>query len=421
MKKLLLSAIALAATAFAGYAAEGTTLVMKEVYNVVDKTINPAPTTVTVGNYTINVDKTAAGTTAPACNVAGDLRLYAKNTITISTTGAPMTSLVFNLSAQGERRLTAITASAGAVAAQAVGDKTVSWTGNATSVTFTVGDKATFGSDGAAKAGQFAFLSIDINGGGSSAGGGDVTPVENHKVASIAEFLTNPSTVDTYEFTNPVTVVHQYNYTSSKGNLTCNLYVQDATGGLLIFGDTKQTYAKGDVIPAGFTGKYSLYKGCSEFTDPAGFQAPSSTGAELTLAEMAVEEISTADEARYIVVKDVTITADTDPNYYNVEQNGTTIQMYNKFNIEVTPGANYNVTGVINVYQPVATEPATASIYPIEITPAQGGGESGLTSVAAAATAPAEYFTLQGVRVSNPDRGLYIRRQGTKVTKVSIR
>ena len=35
--------------------------------------------------------------------------------------------------------------------------------------------------------------------------------------------------------------------------------------------------------------------------------------------------------------------------------------------------------------------------------------------------APVEYFNLQGVRVANPENGLYIRRQGSKATKVIIR
>ena len=37
------------------------------------------------------------------------------------------------------------------------------------------------------------------------------------------------------------------------------------------------------------------------------------------------------------------------------------------------------------------------------------------------ADAPAEYFNLQGVRVENPTPGLYIRRQGNKVSRIIIR
>lgn len=38
-----------------------------------------------------------------------------------------------------------------------------------------------------------------------------------------------------------------------------------------------------------------------------------------------------------------------------------------------------------------------------------------------AADAPVEYFNLQGIRVENPENGLYIRRQGGKVSKVLVK
>ncbi len=34
--------------------------------------------------------------------------------------------------------------------------------------------------------------------------------------------------------------------------------------------------------------------------------------------------------------------------------------------------------------------------------------------------APVEYFNLQGVRVAEPANGIFIRRQGNKVTKVAL-
>ena len=46
--------------------------------------------------------------------------------------------------------------------------------------------------------------------------------------------------------------------------------------------------------------------------------------------------------------------------------------------------------------------------------------ESGLTEIAADENAPVEYFNLQGIRVENPSSGLYIKRQGSKVTKVIL-
>lgn len=48
-------------------------------------------------------------------------------------------------------------------------------------------------------------------------------------------------------------------------------------------------------------------------------------------------------------------------------------------------------------------------------------GPAGVESIVADENAPVEYFNLQGVKVENPENGLYIRRQGSKVEKVVIR
>ena len=91
-----------------------------------------------------------------------DLRIYAKGSITITSTSGNMTSIVFNLSTQGKKRLAPITADQGVVAAQAKGDETVTWNGNASTVTFTVGEKANYGSDGDTKAGQLCFTDFVV-------------------------------------------------------------------------------------------------------------------------------------------------------------------------------------------------------------------------------------------------------------------
>lgn len=37
------------------------------------------------------------------------------------------------------------------------------------------------------------------------------------------------------------------------------------------------------------------------------------------------------------------------------------------------------------------------------------------------ANAPVEYFNLQGQRVANPSEGVFIRRQGSKATKIMVK
>lgn len=47
--------------------------------------------------------------------------------------------------------------------------------------------------------------------------------------------------------------------------------------------------------------------------------------------------------------------------------------------------------------------------------------QTGVAEIETAENAPVEYFNLQGVRVANPENGLYIRRQGNKVSKVIVK
>ncbi len=46
---------------------------------------------------------------------------------------------------------------------------------------------------------------------------------------------------------------------------------------------------------------------------------------------------------------------------------------------------------------------------------------SAVENIAVEENAPAEYFNLQGVRVANPENGLYIVRKGSKVSKVLVK
>ena len=116
----------------------------------------------TSGTYTITAVKGSANNAPTVNEKQNDCRVYAKGSVTITTTGEAMTQIVFNLSSQGLKRLAPIVADAGNVTTQQSGDKTVTWTGSAKTVTFTVGEKADFGSDGSEKAGQLDFSSITI-------------------------------------------------------------------------------------------------------------------------------------------------------------------------------------------------------------------------------------------------------------------
>lgn len=116
--------------------------------------------------YSVVLTKDQSSSQNPIINSnAKDCRLYANGIIEISN-AKPIKKIVFNLSKQGLERLAPITSSVGTIADQTESktSKQVVWTSsddNTTSVTFTVGPTADYGSDGSSKAGQLCFSSID--------------------------------------------------------------------------------------------------------------------------------------------------------------------------------------------------------------------------------------------------------------------
>ena len=113
--------------------------------------------------YTFSADKNN-GSTAPTQNgTAKDIRLYAKNTLTISTSGEKICTIVFHISTNGLKQWAEFTPNNGSVTVSKE-KRTTTWenTEGATSITFTVGSKCKYGTAAATKAGQFFFDSVDI-------------------------------------------------------------------------------------------------------------------------------------------------------------------------------------------------------------------------------------------------------------------
>lgn len=154
MKKFLLSLLCLV----------GFTAAQAETFVIADQWGSSTTdlTKWTSGTYTFTPDK-AQGSNTPAYNKSGDARLYQKNTFTITTTGENMKSVSFTISNQGKKRMTTVTASTGEMTVTGADAYICSWTGDASTVTFTVGEKATLGTDGETKAGQLCFTQIDIS------------------------------------------------------------------------------------------------------------------------------------------------------------------------------------------------------------------------------------------------------------------
>lgn len=198
------------------------------------------------------------------------------------------------------------------------------------------------------KAGTWEIKNFEINGEGTL--GNDAPVVENVKVANIAAFKAGKDENATYEFTSPVTAIYQ------NGKY---LYTQDATGYLLIFGEIGQKYEQGDVIPAGFTGKYTVFHEGVQLANPAAFAASTAKG-NVSPVELTLEEIGTDMVNDYVKIEGVTIASG------KISQDGTTLTLYDSFKITPADGDNLTVLGFVSWYND------NLQIVPIQVTTAGG-------------------------------------------------
>ena len=113
--------------------------------------------------YTFSADKNNGSTTPTQNPNSKDIRLYAKNSLTISTSSGKICKIVFHISTNGLKQWADFTPNNGSVTVSKE-KQTATWENaeGATSVTFTVGAKCKYGTAATTKAGQFFFNSVDI-------------------------------------------------------------------------------------------------------------------------------------------------------------------------------------------------------------------------------------------------------------------
>ena len=191
------------------------------------------------------------------------------------------------------------------------------------------------------------------------------------EVANIAEFMSTATEGDAvYKITGPVTVVYQNGI---------NLYIQDESGSLLVYGDAVGEYKEGDVI-TGLIGKYGVYQDITQMLPLYAPDAVSGTPAEPVT--MNISEITTADVYKYIKLSEAVFKEDATFKTGKAT-NGIVVSgdkemtIHNSFRvIEGTFEASkkWDIIGFVSVYQ------GTPQIYPISIT------ESTLDGVKAATT-----------------------------------
>ena len=315
------------------------------------------------------------------------VRFYGSNTMkVVGAEGVTITGVEFT-TGSGNQIVSGSTVTEGTLDTE-----NQSWTGSANTFTLTEG-----GTSGHAKIEAISFTYTGGTGEGSiGVFTPEPEPVEYAEVANIKAFLDAENASELSQFTNPVTAVYQ------NGSY---LYVKDETGSLLVYGSVGQTYANGEVIPAGFVGKYASYYGNPQLTSPDLFTA-GTAGTVVEPTEIGLDELGVGYANEYIVITGVDIAATDKTNTFAISNDAGESQLYARFSdVEVPEGSNYNIEGFVAVYN------ETVQIYPTRvwsnsgleavatpvITPAAGNVEKGTEVIISTETEGATiYYTLDG-------------------------
>ena len=144
------------------------------------------------------------------------------------------------------------------------------------------------------------------------------------------------------------------------------LYAQDNDKGILIYGNVGQTYTLGNVIPGGFTGTKTTYKGAPQMENPSGLTASTST-VQVTPIELTPSQVNLDNFGRYAVIKGATIS---NGKIVVADQNVTCYTNTLGVNIpDDYEGKTYDIIGVCGYYNspqflPLKFNEVSATAYP---------------------------------------------------------
>lgn len=182
---------------------------------------------------------------------------------------------------------------------------------------------------------------------------GDEKPAT--QVANIAEFiekgLSNESTI--FEITGEVAVTYQNGQ---------NLYVQDATGEILVYGSLQNTYNNGDRL-TGIQGSFKNYYSTYEFMAVSTSFGAATAGAAVEPKATYIENIVPEIQNHYILLENVTLDIE---NSKLIDAIDADIKYYNKFAIEIPEAGTYDVVAIVNYYQAKGAEAPELQVYPVE-------------------------------------------------------
>ena len=164
MRKSLLSLLVLFVYSLVAFAQQGTEITWtgSSDWTGIQADGKQKQISLTQGNWSITASK-ETGTNPPTVNSnSNDFRAYAKNVVVVGNSTEKIGKLVFHISAAGKKRWADLTISEGTITHD-TDNGVIIWEAGDADVQYvmlTVGDNATYGTEGATKAGQFDFTSV---------------------------------------------------------------------------------------------------------------------------------------------------------------------------------------------------------------------------------------------------------------------
>lgn len=444
--KRVLSLVMMAVLAIGAWAAEETIELTASAQGYSNGEL---VTTVEGDVVTLTFDQ-ANSANAPAYYTTGDaVRLYNGGTMTVSASGKTMTKVVFEYELNGSATVSVTPATYDA--------STKTWTGEATEVVMTAGTakhvriskvtvtyedgdspvvtvatpviagetpftESTQVSITCATEGASIYYTIDgaAPTANSTAYSAPFTLTESAIVKAIAyDSNNNASSVATMDFVkegvadNSVANAAAMNALADNteftftGNLVViaqtgkYLYAQDATGGAYIYGEGVPTYAMGDVIPAGWGGEKTTFKGAPEVQNMTNMAAATET-ADIVAKEITPAQVTLDNVFQYAVIKGATVSGTT------ISANGETVALFNRFNVNIpSDGNTYDIYGITSYYNNVQFLPLDFVAYELEVpaTPVITGETPFVGSTTVTITCETEgvsiYYTIDGTEPSN--------------------
>ena len=154
-------------------------------------------------------------------------------------------------------------------------------------------------------------------------------------------------------FTNPVSVLAQ------SGS---RMFVQDATGNALFFGNSVPSYKNGDVIPAGFAGVKTTWDGEPELKDLECFMAASSNS-PIEATTITCSQVTAEKFGKYVKLLNVTF----DTAAKKVKDETGEAPYYCNMNIpndQIVAGHTYNLWAIVGSY---GKQNTTYQLLPVKL------------------------------------------------------